>query len=83
MTGVDLTPRFVEVATSLSQRLGLADRLAFHCGSALELPFPEDSFDGAYMLHVGMNIPDKTTLFAEVRRCCGPRVSLRSSTSCR
>ena len=32
------------------------------------MPFPAESFDGAYMLHVGMNIAAKAALFAEVRR---------------
>src|SRR5208282_4147982 len=37
-------------------------------GSALSLIFPDGAFDGAYMLHVGMNIPDKTKLCSEVSR---------------
>jgi hypothetical protein len=32
------------------------------------MPFADGAFDGAYMLHVGMNIEDKTTLCAEVSR---------------
>jgi ubiquinone/menaquinone biosynthesis C-methylase UbiE len=37
-------------------------------GSATDLPWPDAGFDGAYMLHVGMNIADKARLFREVRR---------------
>jgi ubiquinone/menaquinone biosynthesis C-methylase UbiE len=37
-------------------------------GSALALPFPGAAFDGAYMIHVGMNNADKATLFREARR---------------
>ena len=36
------------------------------------MPFETESFDGAYMLHVGMNIRDKAALFAEVRRVLKP-----------
>jgi ubiquinone/menaquinone biosynthesis C-methylase UbiE len=64
--GVDLTAEYVEVATSLSQRVGVD--ASFRQASATALPFDAASFDGAYMLHVGMNIPDKPAVFAEVRR---------------
>lgn len=36
------------------------------------MPFAERSFDGAYMLHVGMNIEDKETLATEVARVLRP-----------
>lgn len=72
VAGVDLTPEYVRVAEALATRLGLADRLAYHCGSALSLPFEPASFDGAYMIHVGMNIADKIALFREVRRVLKP-----------
>lgn len=72
VTGIDLTDEFVGVARGLSQRVGLADKVAFVQGSALEMPFPAGSFDGAYMLHVGMNIADKATLFAQVKRALKP-----------
>ncbi|MBN9561044.1 MAG: methyltransferase domain-containing protein [Alphaproteobacteria bacterium] len=72
VTGIDLTDEFVAIASSLSTRVGLADRVTFRQGSALAMPFGPGSFDGAYMLHVGMNIPDKSGLFAEVHRVLKP-----------
>ncbi|NTS33087.1 class I SAM-dependent methyltransferase [Phyllobacterium sp. BT25] len=72
ITGVDLTDEFVEVARALTDRCGLDDRIDFHQASALALPFDEGSFDAAYMIHVGMNIEDKHTLFAEVWRVLKP-----------
>ena len=36
------------------------------------MPFADAAFDRAYMLHVGMNIPDKAALFAEVARVLRP-----------
>jgi len=72
VTGVDLTPAFVELATELTARTGLADRVRFVEGSALELPFEDGRFDLATMNHVGMNIADKATVFAEVRRVLRP-----------
>ena len=70
--GIDLTPEYVDVATSLSCRVGLTDSVAYQMASALALPFADRIFDGAYMLHVGMNIADKKTAFAEVRRVLKP-----------
>ena len=36
------------------------------------MPFAAGEFDGAYMLHVGMNIENKAGAFAEVRRVIKP-----------
>jgi ubiquinone/menaquinone biosynthesis C-methylase UbiE len=72
VTGIDLTDEYVRVAGALSERAGLGDKVKFVQGSALALPFPPASFDGAYMLHVGMNIADKATLFAQVKRALRP-----------
>jgi SAM-dependent methyltransferase len=68
VTGVDLTPEFVQVANDLTRRVKLNHLAEFRRASALELPFEPDTFDGAYMLHVGMNIADKAGIFREVRR---------------
>jgi len=72
VTGLDLTEEFVQVATSLTQRCGLADRVSFRQGSALALPFEDGTFDGAMLMHVGMNIADKARLFSEARRVLKP-----------
>lgn len=68
VTGIDLTRDYVETADALARRVGLDRRVIYQHGSALDLPFATGTFDGAYMMHVGMNIQDKPTLFAEVRR---------------
>lgn len=70
--GVDLTAEYVEVAIALSRRVGLAEAVSFRQASASALPFPDGHFDGAYMLHVGMNIPDKKAVFADIRRVLKP-----------
>jgi len=68
VTGIDLTPEFVDVATALTQRCRLFDRATFCQGSALAMPFEDGTFDAATLIHVGMNIEDKGTLFREARR---------------
>jgi SAM-dependent methyltransferase len=68
VTGIDLTPEYVETARVLCGWVGLDDRISLHQGSALSMPFADRAFDGAYMLHVGMNIVDKAGLCSEVGR---------------
>jgi SAM-dependent methyltransferase len=72
VSGIDLTPEYVAVARDLARRVGLERRVDFRQGSALALPFPDASFDGASLLHVGMNIPDKPAVCAGVRRVLRP-----------
>ncbi len=72
VTGIDLSPDFVNVATNLTARVGLAERVTFDEGSATAMPYPDASFDRAMLNHVGMNIPAKAEVFAEVRRVLVP-----------
>ena len=71
VTGIDLTPEFVEAARDLTRLVGM-DNVDFRQASAAGLPFDAASFDGAYLIHVGMNIPDKPAVFREVRRALRP-----------
>lgn len=68
VAGIDLTREFVDVATSLSRRVGLSDKTDFRQASALALPFADASFDAAYTIHVAMNIADRPTLYTEAAR---------------
>ncbi len=72
VTGIDLTPEYVETGRVLCSWVGLAERIDLHCGSAHAMPFEASHFDAAVMLHVGMNIEDKAGLFAEVNRVLRP-----------
>ena len=44
--------------------------------NALSLPFENAEFDGATLLHVGMNIEDKRRLFREIYRVLRPGAAL-------
>jgi len=72
VTGIDLTPEFCAVAQQLTQLLGLDDRVGFHVGDALSMPFADASFDGAYSMNVSMNIADKAGLYREIHRVLRP-----------
>jgi ubiquinone/menaquinone biosynthesis C-methylase UbiE len=72
VTGVDLSAEFVEAARVLSEQVGLAERVDFRHGDALNLPFEGNQFDAAFMIHVTMNIVDKKNLFVEAGRVLKP-----------
>jgi ubiquinone/menaquinone biosynthesis C-methylase UbiE len=70
--GIDITHDYVGVGNVLCQWLGLSDQVTLHRANALALPFPDELFDATYMLHVGMNIADKASLFKEIARVLRP-----------
>ena len=72
VTGIDLTPEFCEVATQLTQQLGLQAQVDFRVGDATALPFGDATFDGAYSMNVSMNIADKAGLYRELWRVLKP-----------
>ena len=72
VTGLDLVPQFVEAATELTRRVGLADRARFQQGDALRLPFPDAGFDAVLFEHVNMNVHDKPRLYREAARVLRP-----------
>jgi SAM-dependent methyltransferase len=72
VTGVDLSPGFIDAATYLTERCGLTDRVTFQVGDAQHLPFEAATFDTVFLQHVAMNVEDRTTLYAEVHRIVAP-----------
>ena len=72
VTGVDLSSDFIAAARRLTDLVGLSERVAFESCTALGLPFEDDTFDAAMLVHVGMNIPDKAAVFGEVARTIRP-----------
>lgn len=72
VTGIDATGDFVTTGNTINTWLRLDRRISLEHGSALDMPFADASFEGAYMLHVGMNIADKAKLASEVARVLKP-----------
>jgi sarcosine/dimethylglycine N-methyltransferase len=68
VTGIDLTPQFIEVARELTRRCRLTDRIEFRQADALDLPFADATFDHVWCHNVTMNIQDKRKLASEVAR---------------
>ena len=72
VTGVDLSPGFIDAATYLTARCALSDRVSFRVGDARHPPFEDGSFDAVFLQHVAMNVEDRAALYAEVRRILTP-----------
>ncbi len=72
VTGIDLTEEYIETGNALCAWVGLDKNIRLLQGSALSLPFKGETFDGAYMMHVAMNIEDKLQLFNEIYRVLRP-----------
>ena len=69
---IELTSDYCTGAELLNRLTGLEDLIEVHEGSALDMPFADNSFEVAWMQNVGMNIEDKSGLYTEVCRVLKP-----------
>ncbi|WP_281016115.1 MULTISPECIES: methyltransferase domain-containing protein [unclassified Minwuia] len=76
VTGIDLTPQYVDVARKLTARMKLDTACEFQTGNVLAMPFPDGAFDAAVTFHVAMNIPDRGRLYGELARVLRPGATL-------
>jgi ubiquinone/menaquinone biosynthesis C-methylase UbiE len=76
VAALDLNPAMLAVARSLPAPAGAP--VAWHQGNALELPFPDDSFDLVLCQQGLQFMPDRRRALAEMRRVLAPggRVAL-------
>ncbi|MGD8926285.1 MAG: class I SAM-dependent methyltransferase [Thioalkalispiraceae bacterium] len=72
VTGIDLSDEYIDVAERLTQLLDMQERVKFHAASALELPFDDYTFDGAWSIQMNMNVEDKLEWLKEVYRVLKP-----------
>jgi ubiquinone/menaquinone biosynthesis C-methylase UbiE len=72
VTVLDLTEEYCRVGEILSARTGLSDHVAFQHGSALDIPFGDETFDLVWTQHSTMNIADKQRLYQEIYRVTRP-----------
>jgi len=76
ITGIDPARPFVD---HCRQRF-VGARFAFDCGNAMELPYPQDSFDHSLSLLVFMFIPQPGKAAAEMRRVTRPGGTVAACT---
>jgi SAM-dependent methyltransferase len=72
VTGIDITPPFVDAGNKLTALLKLQDRVTIVQGDGQALPFADAAFDGGYAQHVTMNVADRPAFFREAWRVLKP-----------
>ena len=72
VTVVDIAESYVLAGRMLTDLMRLNDHVTHQVGSALELPFEDQSFDAVWTQNSGMNIMDKERLYAEIHRVLRP-----------
>ncbi len=72
VTGLDLTASRVAGAIELTQATGLAERVDFVQGNALEMPFDDNSFTCVIGQEAFAHIPNKKQLISECARVLKP-----------
>ena len=70
--GITLSPYQAKRANELSAAAGLGDQLSFQVADALEMPFPDESFDLVWSLESGEHMPDKEKFVSELTRVLRP-----------
>ena len=69
---IEMSPDYCTGAALLNKLTGLEDRITVFEGSAIDMPFDDNSFDAVWMQNVGMNIENKQKLYAEIYRVLKP-----------
>jgi ubiquinone/menaquinone biosynthesis C-methylase UbiE len=69
---LDITEEFCRAGEVLTAGSSLGDRVSFRRDSALDMPYPDATFDVAWTQHSSMNIPLKERLYEGIRRVLRP-----------
>jgi len=75
VTGIDITPAYVDAARDLAARTGLRDLVDFQVADVATFE-PDPPFQAAITMHVQMNVQDKAAWFAQIARCLAPGAPL-------
>lgn len=70
--GIDISDVGIERARKFANDSSLSDRVTFHLGDAMEMPFPDSIFDVAISIDVMNVFKDKEGLFRQVIRVLKP-----------
>jgi len=70
--GIDISDVGIERARKFANDSGLSDRVTFHLGDGMEMPFPDSTFDAAISIDVMNVFKDKEGLFRQVTRVLKP-----------
>ncbi len=72
VVGISISERQVQRANDRAAAAGLADRLSFQHGDAMDLPFPDESFDIVWALESLHHMPDRWDVIRQAARILRP-----------
>jgi ubiquinone/menaquinone biosynthesis C-methylase UbiE len=70
--GISNGPGQVQQATRNAADAGVGDRVGFQCADAMDLPFPDNSFNAAWMFESIMAMPDRLAALRQAARVLTP-----------
>ncbi|WNV85430.1 methyltransferase domain-containing protein [Umezawaea sp. Da 62-37] len=72
VVGITVSHIQVADATALAAEAGLADRATFQFADAMDMPFPDGSFDAAWAFESMWHMPDRGQVLSEAARVLRP-----------
>jgi sterol 24-C-methyltransferase len=66
--GVDIIEQHIEIARQRASLSGLSRQTRFEVADAMNLPFPDEYFDGVYLFESACHMPDKAKFYQECAR---------------
>jgi len=72
IVGLDFSAQMLEVGRTKVRQAGLDDQIQLVQGNAMDLPFPDNSFDYATIGFALRNVPSIETVLSEMRRVVKP-----------
>jgi cyclopropane fatty-acyl-phospholipid synthase-like methyltransferase len=72
VVGISVSHIQVAEASELTAEDGLADRATFRFGDAMDMPFPDGSFDAAWAFESMWHMPDRGQVLSEAARVLRP-----------
>jgi tocopherol O-methyltransferase len=82
VVGITLSPVQANRARERAAAAGLKDRATFKVANALDIPYPDNTFDLVWTLESGEHMPDKTKFLEECYRVLKPGGRLILATWC-
>ncbi|KAK7263969.1 hypothetical protein RJT34_31569 [Clitoria ternatea] len=82
IVGITLSPVQARRANALAAAQGLAHKVSFEVGDALEQPFPDGQFDLVWSMESAEHMPDKAKFVEELARVTAPGGTIIIVTWC-
>jgi cyclopropane fatty-acyl-phospholipid synthase-like methyltransferase len=68
ITGINISQDHIAAARNCSREGGMNSRVEFRFGNALDIPFPDQCFEGVYAVETAFHYPDKARFSCEAYR---------------